>query len=456
MKVSHRNFQQMCRQLLSAVAIISISACGGGGSGGGEAPRSQIGEKIPAQDQRVIPTEEVSPFRADSPYASVLYSCIMVPELREELCPLSELPYIGQTTNVISIDQIMQRVLVSHDWMGVRFEEMLRIMPRDLVQLFAPVTAIVIGSDVRPSSFTPALGMIMLDPEYLWLSTAERKTISVDEDFRTDFGADLQFVGLSRVLSGEEYTSYFWPEGTERKHEYIEISLARVLYHELAHANDYVQRESLAALDRSGTAFDTIEQLSDRAVSTLLANDASLTTPDVFFDELADVRFRDAEPTEQHSTAQSDFVGAMLAAAGKIQFYSYVSTKEDVATLFEAAMMKYHYNVDTHVAFANKPADEENAQCNDYIIGWGVRNRLASSLVIPRANFVVQSIMQAPYSITNLLDNRLGPVVPLREGDGWCESRTFSPSPIFNDQPSAPKHHGIPIEIRRSMQQDFK
>ncbi len=454
MKVSRTIFQHMCKQLLGAVVIISVSACGG--DSGGEAPRLQVGEKIPAEDQRVIPTEEVRPFHTDSPYAAVLYSCIMVPEVREELCPLSELPYIGQTSNVISIDQVMQRVLVSHDWMGVRFEEMLRSMPRDLVQLFAPVTAIVIGSDVRPSSFTPALGMIMLDPEYLWLSTAERQTVSVAEDFRTDFGADLQFVGLSRLLYGEEYTSYFWPEGTERMKEYIEIPLARVLYHELAHANDYVQRESLATLDSSGTAFDAIEKLNDRTISTLLTNDASLTTPNVFFDELADIRFRDAEPTAQHTTTQPDFVGALLAAAGKIQFYSYVSTKEDVATLFESAMMKHHYNVDTHVAFTNKPADEENAQCDDYIVGWGVRNRLASPLVIPRAKFVVQSIMQAPYNITNLLDNQLGTVVPLREGEGWCESRTLSPSLIFNDQPSAPKHRGIPMDIRRSMQQDFK
>ena len=92
-----------------------------------------------------------------------MLDCMYVPDV-ESLCPFSTLPYIGQNNEFLSVDDVMQRVLVTHDWMGVRLEEMLYRMPPDLVQLFAPVTVIIIGSEVRPSSFTPALGLMQLDP----------------------------------------------------------------------------------------------------------------------------------------------------------------------------------------------------------------------------------------------------------------------------------------------------
>ena len=75
----------------------------------------------------------------------------------------------------------MERVVVSHDWMGVRFEQLMRRMPTDLVELFAPVTAIVIGSDVRPSFYSSFRGTINLDPGFLWMSVPEKQTISVEQ-----------------------------------------------------------------------------------------------------------------------------------------------------------------------------------------------------------------------------------------------------------------------------------
>jgi len=446
MKITRINLAVLCRDVSIALMLTALAACGGGNSGGVQPTEVSeqasntgvlsIGEVIPASEKRVIPIEEARPYRANSAqYRNVLLPCMLV-ETIDALCPLSTLPYIGQTTELVTVEDIMQRVVVTHDWMGVRFEEMLYRMPADLVQLFAPVTAIIIGSEVRPSSFTPALGLMRLDPETLWVNVDERQTISVDDDPRTDFGPDLQFIGLSRANLGDEYTSYYWPEGSERNRDLIEMPLARLLYHELAHANDYVQRDKIASLSGNLTAWDAINLLEGFRVSKLLPEDLSITTPDAFLNELAGVRFRNEEPSFAHSFISADSVGARMQGTGKMTFYSYSAPQEDVATLLEAAMMKFHYNVDTHVAFANKPADTENAECNDYIVAWGVRNRLASPLVTPRADFVVDKIMTESAAIDDFFSNHIGDAVPLRVGDGWCDSRYLNPSLILSDQPA--------------------
>lgn len=423
-------------QLLTLLVVLTIAACGG--SGGGEAPRSQVGiqtigsavsvgEVIPATERRVIPFEETRSYRASSAHASALVPCLFVEDL-ESVCKLSRLPYIGQQTSEVSIDDIMDRVMVSHDWMGARFEQMLYRMPADMLGLFQSVTMIVIGSEVRPSSFTPALGLLQLDPYYLWLSNAEKRTISTDDDPRTDFGSGLRFIGLSRTMIGGQPASYYWPleSDVERRHEHIEIDLARLLYHELAHANDFVPTQFLRYMPLNITPYDAVQDLEEYHVADLLVEDPALTTPDPFFDQLADVRFRNVEPTTEQASATASFVGARMQTAGKMGFYSYVSPQEDVATLFEAAMMKYHYDIDTHVAFANKPSNRDTAKCDDYKVAWGVRNRLAAPLVLPRAEFVVQKILQPSGNVVSFMSNYSEPVVPLRQGDGWCESGEIS------------------------------
>ena len=105
----------------------------------------------------------------------------------------------------------MDRVLVSHDWMGKNFEDLVTANQSntDLLRLFNGVTAIVIGAHVRPSFYYSATGAIYLDADNFWLTAEERDVIDEAPDFRSDFGRDLQYSSLWRYVEGS--TSIFFP-----------------------------------------------------------------------------------------------------------------------------------------------------------------------------------------------------------------------------------------------------
>jgi hypothetical protein len=63
--------------------------------------------------------------------------------------------------------------------------------------------------------------------------------------------------------------------------------------------------------------------------------------------------------------------------------YAYASRYEDVAMLFEEAMMKYLFSIDRDIAYTNRPATGSN--CDAYRVAWGVRGRLGDSDVKARA-----------------------------------------------------------------------
>ncbi|MEM7257598.1 MAG: hypothetical protein AAF404_09440, partial [Pseudomonadota bacterium] len=295
--------------------FLVVSGCGGGGDDtptdndndnpDGNPPvvvqspdPGPVGEIIPESEQRVIPTDEIKAFVTDSPYAAVLPGCALAST--EDPCTLGTLPYLGQQYLTPTVDQVMQRVVVTHDWMGVRLREMLQRMPPDLLPMFAPVTAIIIGSEVRPSAFSVSRGWIRLDPRLLWLSVDEKRTVATNDDPRTNYGSDLQFVSRTRFAIGDDYAWGWWSltDDSERTLADIEIPLAALLYHELAHANDYVQPDKLADLGDELTPRSTFELLDEFRVSRLLYQQEELTAQRSFLYGLAGVRYFDDAPSD--------------------------------------------------------------------------------------------------------------------------------------------------------------
>ena len=124
-------------------------------------------------------TTGVQPYDPFAPYAPILDDCVYLGQRDEDdPCTLLRLPVIGLESPVPTVDDVMGRVLVSHAWMGRRFREVIESFPPEFLLLFRPITAIVISGDVRPSFYWTTTAATYLDPNTLWLTDEERRTVT--------------------------------------------------------------------------------------------------------------------------------------------------------------------------------------------------------------------------------------------------------------------------------------
>jgi len=334
---------------------------------------------------------DVSAYNPDSPYTGVLKPCATATD-GINLCSLETLPLIGQDTLTPAVANVMDRVLVSHSWMGRNFEEILKQLPPDILSLLKGVTAIVIDSDIRPSFYSARTAAIYLDPSNLWLTNEEKATISQSPDYRNDFGDELQFVTLARYVKDNSYANTFYSlNGTEtRQLNDILYPVARQLYHELAHANDFLPPIMLPAIDPQTTPFAAVQALETDQVARHLVTTYPLTSK--LWRSLAQVLYLGVPATAEQQDYTGDFVGLQFESDGANDPYGYSTIHEDVAMLFEETMLKFHFGIDRDIAFSVEPAKVDPV-CDDYLIQWGVRNRLGEVNVKSRAELVVRELL---------------------------------------------------------------
>ena len=371
----------------------------------------------------IVNTESVYAYRQNSPYASVLKECVLV-NTRADSCKLSKLPFIGNGTTQPSIEDIMNRVLVTHNWMGQRFEEVLRSAPTEVMTLFSSTTAVLIGSEVRPSFYTTTNGAIQIDPDYLWTTVAEKGSISKQEDFRAGFGNELQFWFLSRLSdkNGDRLTPFYsLDDNSVRSVEDTKLPLIRLLVHELVHATDFMPRSNIAGVDQNLSVYDAIDSISNDWLSPQLYASYPLTS--IEMQDFAGVRYRGLEATNQQKAATATDVGGYMSIDGAPQFYSYTTIREDLAQLVESLVMSYRYDAMTNIGFTQKPADEENYDCGDLLVSWGQRNRLADPLVNGRARKATDLVLSLTPAMTDYLDESLSSAESMQINVNWCDNQ---------------------------------
>lgn len=361
-------------------------------------------------------------YRQDSPYAAVLRRCASVEDYTLA-CTLDILPFITQATPDFTREDILDRLLVTHAWMGDRFAALLNDAPEMMIPLFGSVTSISIGSTVRPSNYWIGTGAIQLDPEGLWLSVLEKANVSIEEDYRSSFGDELQFWFFETMRSGNTASVRYYSltDRQERPYEDIKIPMYRLLYHELAHAVDYLPIQSVATLDSSLIPFSALIANEDLFLSPRFINELPLYSETLT--GLGQVRYRGELSTELQRTFNAAFVGSEMANDGAARFYAYSTQREDFATLFTQTMMKLSFDIDIYIAFVNKPADEDNFFCNELLVDWGQKNRLADPLVVPRARWILQYVYGPDVSVDLFFDTEIGQATPMIAGVDWCTNR---------------------------------
>ena len=414
----HTSIIRTC-QTFAIVAL--LTACGGGGSGGSSV------DPIDISNSGSTPADGIlRPAVENSPYKSTIVNCVkIVNDNPVSFCKLTTLPFIGQVSTAPTKATILAQTVVSHPWMATRFAQLLDQMPNDIFLLFRGVTAVVISADIRPSHYRNDTGAIYLDPADLWLIKSERDTISQEEDFRSGFSNGLGFRSLWRyVKNGSDAFGYFPLNGsvTSRSINDIVPPMADLLFHELAHANDFMQPASLAQINSQLTADAAIESVASLRISTSLLTQAPLNSQMQF--GLADVMFWGETATTAQKSLTPLQVGLDFEVDGANDSYNYSSQYEDVAMLFEEVMMKYHYNTDRQVAFTDAPSAQNF--CSDYVVRWGVNNRIGLPLVKSRAQLIVQKVLGKTSTEANTYLANLPAPYTMMIGVDWCNNLSSS------------------------------
>lgn len=371
------------------------------------------------------PLARTHAYQPSSPYANALTSCVYSNQLKQP-CTVNQLPLIGQLSDSLDVDTILNRLLVSHDWMGDNFAAFLRQMDpnSDFARLLQSVTAVVISYDVRPSFYWVVTGAIYLDPNDLWLTPMQRDSINEAPDYRSNFGNELNFIMPWRYVKNNQYASQGFPISarTTRTLAQINPDLASLLYHELAHANDFFPRSVHAAL----TGPRLLDDYNRRnANKSLISDQVSLSYPltSAEMSGLAGVSFLGAKATASQKAYQAADVSTFFSGDNANDFYAYSSSREDTAMLFEEAMMSYRYQIQRDVAVTNAP---EVITADTIIVNWGQRGRIGADDLVNRAALVIDGMLPELDGI-HLLASLPEPI-QMTQGQSWRQSLATSPA----------------------------
>jgi hypothetical protein len=354
---------------------------------------------------------KVSPVHAYKPagkYAALLANCVYTPGLQinqqnigdTNLCTFAKLPLLGGETagQTPTVEQVMDRVVVSHDWMGANFESFLREQDTngDWRRLLNGVTAVVIGSHVRPSFYYAfSGGAIYLDADNVWLTPAQRDVINEAPDYRSDFGKDLQFA-MPAFFTKNNLRVPTFAAATQRVTRTtadLVPDLGDLLYHELAHANDFFPPSTYATLAATATtASVTLNRSGAKTLGSDVLN-TQLPLGSAQMKAVSQVSFQGATAdAAQKAFTPTDIAGFFSADRATDQ-YNYSTIREDFAMLHEEFMMLYRHGITRNVAVTGQITATSNLR--NLIVSWGQRGRIADPAIKPRLKVVLGQMAPA-------------------------------------------------------------
>lgn len=401
----------------------------------------------------------VHAYKPDSPYAGALRRCVYDAAIyasgpKYNLCPLSTLPFLSQETGgeLPTVEQVMNRVAVSHDWLGRNFEAFLRTQDTrgDFRRMLNSVTAIVLGTEIRPSFYYAGTGAIYLDGDSFWLTAEERDTMNEAADYRSTFGNGLQYDTLWRyVQNGRNLFAFFDPrQRITRTLDDVRNESAWLLYHELSHALDYLPPSAYADLVPSRGAWDNLAPRYSRGeLASDMLNAVYPLTSTVMMG-LGQVTFQgvDADATQKAYTPLD--IAGFFSADLATDDYAYSTQFEDLAMTQEEVLMQRRLNVKRDFAISDAIGADDSS--STILVRWGQRGRVGDASIRPRARAVIQSLLPwLDAAEVDLLDAPL----PMRAGESWAANLTPLAIPrnprALNARPSLEAQWQMQYEAQR-------
>ena len=401
-----------------------IAACSSGSSDVAEPPvlvTEITRSEVPGSQQRVISTADSFAFVANGPYAELLNSCRDADT--DSLCTTAQLPLLGQNGNNITINDIMSRVVTTHDWMGPRFQQLLERLGPEALKLFGPIAVITLGGDSEDYSFTNLWrGSLYIPTNILWLTEQEKAALYVPENTGDDDTAEvtpLPWLARYRWMKGDDWP-YYGNDLDEREYTNLEVQFASNLYYPLAYINGLIPPTTVAQALPTETPRDLFDNTLNDLPTQLYADESLTIDPSPVY-ALEETYHDDIEPTVEQLAQTPAEVGGLFGNEGKMRLWAYSSREADFATLLQAGMLDYTSDVYVDVAFNNPGPDFTVRGCDDETIGWGVRNRIASPLVTPRVRFAMESVLGTSPELDNFFAG-IGEETVIPAGLGWCEA----------------------------------
>jgi hypothetical protein len=366
-------------------------------------------------------------YRPAGPYAGVLQRCVFDATLRysgaaANLCPTSQLPFLAQETGgaVPTVEQVMDRVLVSNDWLGANFETFLRqsAASADFRRMMMSVTAVVLGTQVRPSFYYALTGAIYLDADNFWLTPQERDTVNEAPDFRSDFDRDLAYSGVWRYVRDAQSIFRVWDPRARIGRTVGDLldESAWLLYHELGHALDFLPPSQYAGL-LLASASNPWQIIGPRYAGGQLASDslaANFPLTSSVMAGLGQVKFQGATATATQIGYSPNDVAAFFSADRATDEYNYSTRYEDLAMTLEETLMSLRLGIRRDVAITDKIGPTTTG--SNLIVRWGQRGRVGEAAIKPRARSAVSQL--APWADVNAVDALAAPL-QMRAGDSW-------------------------------------
>lgn len=399
---------------------------------------------------------QVYPYIAtNNPYADTLKKCVYARSIAfyyESICKLSTLPLLGQTAvgTIPTVEEVMQRVLVSNDWMGQNFQTFLKFHDQSgqIRRMLGSTTAVVIGGRVRPSFYWALTGAIYLDADNLWLTPEERDTISERPDYRGAYSEPFSFelsYWYYKPMQGND-TPYISIESRQGRSLLAKPKdLLSLMVHELTHAADSIPPSLTPLINLDTYVVDVSYELNQQKINatSILGEKYPLSCRDCF--DLGAVIYRGAPPTSAQKALSAARVAQLFAADNANDFYAYsvnnpasaIISPEDTAMLAEEALMQLIYGFRRYTYVLNHIN-------GNYSFQWGQASRIGTPAIRQRAGLVLTNT--APWFDQNQLTKLESPTQLTGGSNGAASTLKAS-------EPNDFAQINLQSQIKRQMQE---
>lgn len=375
------------------LAILLIVGCSKGKSVPaipGDHGEERLKETLQVTENFFDSTRKVYPLYPDAPYAQKAAECVY--NFGEKSCLVAEVPLLGLYGNV-TVESIMKRTLVSHPFLGEAFREVLLRLKPETLEMFGAVSAIVISDLINPSFYLNDSGAIYLSGRYFWRTPEERKLVTQVIDGRSSAVFSLPYLFDSDyVVNGQSIETR--ESDSHRTYEEIARIVSRLLFHELAHANDYFERSFYRSEDFN--EHKTYDELAYERYSTskLISQRLPVHVKSEILIKAGQIWFQGEKATEEDKKTTVETIIKEFTNDVASDVYAYSTHHEDLAMLTEEALMLTLLNYSRYVAIVQLPhADYKPTPEFAWPISWAVKKRIADPVIKPRAIFAVENVL---------------------------------------------------------------